>query len=111
VLAATALHYPDSLGGIKQHIKTAQVTDFENTLAGFFSTLSVPKDTLQLPDKSPLTGGYGRVGGIKNGMGFVVFLEDGRVSLIEGFTYGTSTSGINFATVEFSLGAWSWVDQ
>ena len=37
-------------------------------------------------------------------MGFIVFIEDGRLALIEGYSQAIeSTVEINFATVEFDL--------
>ncbi len=41
-------------------------------------------------------------------MGFIVFLEDGRVSLIEGYCQAMiSTVEIDFATVDFNLRPYS----
>jgi len=84
------------------------VAQFENTGAGFFSTILVADDALALGEKSPLDGAYANVEGIENGMGFAVFLTDGRVSLIEGYCHGNvSTVGVDFARVKFELRPWS----
>jgi hypothetical protein len=108
VLDATAQDYPASADSIRQQIETAQVTAFENTGAGFFSTVSVPADAPRLPNKSPLDGAHGNVNGVEDGMGFVVFLEDGRLSLVEGYCQAiTSTVDIDFATVNFNLRPYS----
>ena len=41
-------------------------------------------------------------------MGFIVFLKDGRVSLIEGYCHGDdSTGGLDFARLKFDLRPWS----
>ena len=40
-------------------------------------------------------------------MGFVVFLENGHVSLIEGYTYDGSTVSLDFETVTFDVKPWS----
>ena len=45
-------------------------------------------------------------------MGFLVFLEDGYVSLIEGYTYGdVSTVGVDFSSVDFDMKPWSLAGQ
>src|SRR5687768_5121141 len=104
VLDATAQDYPASVAILRQQIETAQVTAFENTGAGFFSTVSVSADAPRLPDKSPLDGAHGSVNGVKEAMGFVVFLKDGRLSLIEGYCQAIdSTVEIDFATTDFNL--------
>jgi hypothetical protein len=41
-------------------------------------------------------------------MGFLVFLENGYVSCIEGYTYGNvSTVGVDFESVTFDVKPWS----
>ena len=108
VLDAAAQDYPAYADSLRQQIETAQVTAFENTGAGFFSTVSVPIDAPRLPDKSPLDGAHGSVDGVEDAMGFIVFLEDGRLSQIEGYSRAIrSTVEIDFATVEFSLRPYS----
>jgi hypothetical protein len=44
---------------------------------------------------------------IEHGMGFLVFLENGYVSLIEGYTYDASTVGLDFQKVTFDVRPWS----
>jgi hypothetical protein len=83
------------------------VTEFENTGAGFFSTVTVGPDVPPITDKSPLDGAYGSVEGIVDGMGFIVFLEGGRLTLIEGYCHGATSTGIEFARVNFDIKPWS----
>ena len=86
----------------------AQVIDFKNTGAGFFSRVSVSPTAPRLTGKSPLDAATGSVDDVEHGMGFLVFLEDGYVSLIEGYAYGdVSTLDIDFASVDFNLKPWS----
>lgn len=108
VLDATSQDYPTLADILRQQIETAQVSAFENTGVGFFSTVSVPADVPRLPDKSPLDAAHGSVNGVEDGMGFLVFLEDGRLSLIEGYCQAIiSTVGIDFETVTFNLKPYS----
>lgn len=108
ILEAAAHDYQASADGLREQIAGAQVTDFENTGAGFFSTVRVSPEAPQLTDKSPLDAATGSVGHIEHGMGFLAFLENGYVSLIEGYTYGdVSTVGVDFETVNFDIKPWS----
>ena len=108
VLEAAAHDYQASADGLRQQIATAQVTDFENSGAGFFSTVRVSPEAPRLTDKSPLDAATGNVCGIEHGMGFLVFLDDGYVTLIEGYTNGdVSTVAIDFETVNFDIKPWS----
>lgn len=87
---------------------TAQVASFENSGAGFFSNIAVSADFPVVTEKGHLNGGYGTVCGMKDGMGFIVFLDDGRISTIEGYCDGSeSTSDIDFSQVAFELKPWS----
>lgn len=107
ILEITAADYPTSTAALRQQINTAHVISFENTGAGFFSELVVAANTPLLTAESPLSGAHGNVLGIEHGMGFIVFLEDGRVSLIEGYCNGdTSTSEIDFSRAAYRLMSW-----
>ena len=108
VLEAAAHDYPQSSNCLKRQMELAEVSNFENTGHGFFSTIAVAADAPLLPDKSPLDAATATVPGLEYGMGFLVFLDDGRVSLIEGYSYGPdSTVGIDFENVQFDLKPWS----
>ncbi len=107
VLEAAAHDYPTSAGALRKQITIAEVTDFENTGAGFFSTIRVPPETPRLTEQSPLDAATGNVANIPHGMGFLIFLEGGHVSLIEGYTYDGSTVDLDFETVPFDVKPWS----
>jgi hypothetical protein len=69
--------------------------------------LKVATEAPLLKEKSPLSGAYGNVLGIEHGMGFIVFLENGRLSLIEGYCNGNvSTVGFDFERATFDLKPW-----
>lgn len=86
---------------------SARVTNFDNTGHGFFSTLSISPDAPRLPDQSHLDGAHGTVQGVPNGMGFVVFLKEGRIRTIEGYGYGDPTLDLDFELIGFDLSPWS----
>jgi hypothetical protein len=107
VLEAAAHDYPASAHTLHEQIAAAQVTSFENTGVGFFSTLSVSPEAPRLTDKSPLDAATGSVASIEHGMGFLVFIENGYVCMIEGYTHAGSTVGLDFETVSFDVKPWS----
>lgn len=91
----------------RRQIDTAQVVSFENSGAGFFSDLTVAPDAPLLSEKSPLIGAYGSVLGLDHGMGFIVFVTDGRLSMVEGYCNGDiSTTDIDFSRVVFGIVPW-----
>lgn len=107
VLEITAADYPASAEAFRRQIDTARVVSFENSGAGFFSNLSVAEDAPVLSETSPLTGAYGSVLGIEHGMGFIVFLRDGRLSMIEGYCNDNGpTTDIDFSRAVYGLMPW-----
>ncbi len=107
VLEITAAEYPGSAEALRRQIASAHVVSFENSGAGFFSYVEVAGDAPVVPEKSPLDGAYGSVLGIEHGMGFIVFLKDGRLSIIEGYCNGGGpTTDIDFSRTVFRLMPW-----
>ena len=108
VLEATAQDYPAFAESLRRQTVAARVTQFENSGAGFFSTITLSDDAPRLPDKSRLEGAVGGVEGIEDGMAFIVFMEGGRLSLIEGYSQGgASTDAVDFSVVPFEIRPWS----
>jgi hypothetical protein len=107
VLEITVGEYPGSAEVLRRQIDTAQVISFTNSEAGFFSDLTMAPDAPPLSEKSPLSGAYGSVLGVEDGMGFIVFLTDGRLSMIEGYCNGGApTTDIDFSRAVFGLIPW-----
>jgi hypothetical protein len=56
---------------------------------------------------SPKVLGYetqARVAGLEHGLGFVLFMEDGRLHLLEGFAWGPeNTTALDRAALEFEV--------
>lgn len=108
VVEAAARDFPRYADVLGRQLETAQVTEFENTGGGFYSDVSVGADVPLVPDKRYLDGAHARVRGIEDGMGFILFFKNGRLSLIEGYCKGVSpTIDIDFATVDFDVRPWS----
>ncbi len=108
VLEITAREYRGAADVLHRQIDSAQVINFENSGAGFFSYLAIADDAALLTEKSPLDGAHGSVLGLEHGMGFIVFLRDGRLAMIEGYCNGdVSTTAIDFSRVVFGLVPWN----
>jgi hypothetical protein len=112
ILAIAATEYPASAEAIRLQAATAQVVDFKNTGVGFFSDLAIAENVPTIVETSPLDSALGTLPGIEHGMGFLVFLKEGRLSMIEGYVNGDgSTTGIDFSKVAFKLSPWSTRDE
>ena len=103
VLREIARQVPGHEQAFEAQLDGASVVERENTGAGFFTTLSVasgpPADGL----KSPVGDVRAIVTGRKYEMGFQLWLENGLLRTLEGYTYGQdSTTGLDYATVSFS---------
>lgn len=61
--------------------------------SGFFTTFNVPDDAIRL--EVPKTFHFGDVLGqcdeVKDGFGFVLFVKNGAINCLEGYTYGDDT--------------------
>jgi hypothetical protein len=101
VLDAIALQVPevaDALAGQRERIR---VTARENTGAGFYTTLDVSNRSPIKDVASPLGDVGASVVGLEHGMGFLLWLRNGHIHQLEGFSYGESTAGIDFERVAF----------
>ncbi len=97
ILEIAATEYPASADAIRRQAATARVVRFENSGAGFFSYLSIDNDTLPVVEKSPLDVAHGDVDGVEHGMGFIVFLQDHKLSFIEAGFAGPRNERENYA--------------
>ena len=75
---------------LREQVAAASATARELTGVGFFATLAIPPGS---PRLAPAIGGsLSDVGatliGVEHGVGFVLFLKDGALDVLEGFTYG-----------------------
>ncbi len=108
VLEIAAAEFADQGAALRRQAETARVVSFENSGAGFFSRIIVANISPLSFEKFPLDVGFGNVLGLEHGMGFLVFLNDGRLSMIEGYCNGNeSTAKIDFSRAVFDLVPWS----
>lgn len=70
--------------------RTVTVTRREFTGVGFYTDLSISPEAPRLPadKKTQLTDVTAETDGLQYGAGFVLFVKEGKIQLLEGFTYG-----------------------
>jgi hypothetical protein len=83
-------------------VDSARVVKRENTGAGFYTTFDVSSSEAMDGVKSPLGDVGATVNGLEHGMGFLLWIEDGRVGQLEGYSYDESTSGLDFEHIRFN---------
>ena len=101
VLNAIALQVPEVADAFANQHGTVRVTARENTGAGFYATLHVSHGSPIKGVAGPLDDVGASVVGLKYGMGFLLWLRDGHIHQLEGYSYEESTSGIDFERVAF----------
>jgi hypothetical protein len=91
--------------GLERQLATATVTERENSGAGFFTRIAVGGDAPAV--NSPKVLGHetsARVAGLDDGLGFVLFMEQGRLHLLEGYANSPeSTAALDLAHVSFEV--------
>ena len=101
VLDAIALQVPPVAHALASRSERVRVIARENTGAGFYTTLDGSHYPPIKGVASPLGDVAATVVGLEHGMGFMLWLRDGHIHKLEGYSYGESTSGINFERVAF----------
>jgi hypothetical protein len=99
VIVAQATDIGPSLG---LQLDSVRVAKRENTGAGFYTTFEVSAPATMDGVKSPLGDVGATVQGLEHGMGFLLWLEDGRINQLEGYSYEESTTGLDLQRIRFS---------
>ncbi len=95
---------PDLAAGLERQFAAAIVTERENTGAGFFTTITVADGTPRVNSAKVLgyeTHAY--IDGMEYGLGFVLFMKDGALHMLEGYALAGSTSALDLADVRFEV--------
>jgi hypothetical protein len=101
VLDAMALQVPELADALGSQQAKIRVTDRESTGAGFYTTLDVSQRSPIKGVASPLGDVGATIVGLRHGMGFLLWLRNGHIHRLEGYSYEESTSGIDFERVAF----------
>jgi len=88
------------LAVLREQLRQATVTSVELSGVGFFAHLAVPRG---LPIATPprIVGGDAAIvlTGVEHGAGCVLFVDDGRLSMFEGYTYAGEEWAESVATI------------
>lgn len=105
MLAAICERHAADRAALEAQLSTAMVSSRENTGAGFYTRFEIQ------PGKSPAVAGErmrsgpnARVEGLEHGMGFILWLENGYATTLEGYSFGESTSAVPLDKAQFDLG-------
>jgi hypothetical protein len=103
VLREIARQVPDHTRALESQLAEVRVVARENTDAWFFTTLSVASVPTAEGLKSPVGDVGATVAGLQYGMGFLLWLENGLIHILEGYSYGEDgTTDLDFETVSFN---------
>lgn len=72
---------------LRRQAERARVVAREETGVGFFCDFEVEGSAPALQGDFDIGDVYGELEGLAHGAGFVLFIRDGRLSMLEGFTY------------------------
>lgn len=74
---------------LSKQYKCAVITNREFSGCGFFTKFNILDESLRLKDFMNIELGNTRaiIEGIKNGIGFVLFIRNGFITTLEGYTY------------------------
>lgn len=90
-LCKSASEKPDTLELLRSQYASADVLKREFTGVGFFTNFVVNDKSLVLSGKENFELGYlGEINDVQYGVGFVLFVREGFISMLEGYTYGES---------------------
>jgi hypothetical protein len=79
------------LVALRAQAQRARVTRRENTGEGFFCDFHVPSDVPQATERDFRLGDVNaNLDGLQHGAGFVLFVRNGRLATLEGYTYEES---------------------
>ena len=96
---------PELASGLERQLAGATVIERENSGAGFFTRIAVADEAPSL--SSPKVLGHethARVAGLEHGLGFVLFMEHGRLHLLEGYANGLgNTTSLDLESLQFEI--------
>lgn len=102
ILEAFTVRNPDEAGALKSQIKDIVVSKRENSGAGFFTYLLPAHRELTVVNRV-FGKMFADVEGLTNSMTFLLFTEDGAITMLEGAAIAEDTTNIDFAAVSFKI--------
>lgn len=79
---------------LRKQYKQAKVVNIEKSGAGFYAQFCVQKSAQKIQDGKIRYFGdvVGEINGLTEGVGFVLFIENGKISLLEGYAFSDEWS-------------------
>jgi hypothetical protein len=78
------------LAALRAQLDSCEVSSRQFSGVGFFTNLRVDRSVRPAPTSHPrihISGVGGKISGLEHGAGFVLFVTDGYLDFLEGFTY------------------------
>jgi hypothetical protein len=100
-LGAIVSQYPSLKDALDEQLRQAIVSSRENSGAGFFTRIEMRGSAPTV--ESDYVIGNVDADGLQYGMGFILFMEEGRVSCLEGFSYQGDTTALDFGRIGFTI--------
>jgi hypothetical protein len=104
---------PEWEDGLLRQLEGATVVERDNSGGGFFTTIGVAED--MAPVDTPRVLGnetYAKVEGMEYGLGFILFMKDGRFDFLEGYSYaGDGTSSLDLENLNFEIFKQPWTSE
>ena len=96
---------PELAQALGRQLDASVVTKREDSGGGFFTTMSVAHDAPAVDSPSVLGDAtHARVDSLAHGLGFVLFMQAGRLHMLERFAYGPeSTHDLDLAALQFEI--------
>jgi predicted transcriptional regulator len=79
------------------------VTDRRNTGAGFYTAFKVDSRCQIVSVNSPIGEVTAEVSGLDHGMGFLLWLKNGYINQLEGYSFEEDTSDIDWTNLNFEV--------
>jgi hypothetical protein len=104
VLTALCEMYPADRANLERQLSTANFSARENTGAGFYTSFVVKREPCTAVGAERLRDGpQVSVDGLKYGMGFILWLEEGFANCLEGYSYGENTAAMDLEKLGFAI--------
>ncbi|KHL24349.1 hypothetical protein PK98_09685 [Croceibacterium mercuriale] len=104
VLGTIFAETPTLAPGLRRQLTRATVTKRVDTEHGFFTDIAVPSDVP--PVDAPDVLGHSthaHVAGVEHGFGFVLFMNEGRLHLLEGYAFGPDVASLDLYNLSFEV--------
>lgn len=75
------------LAALRRQASDARLVTRELTGVGFYCRFQVPPDSPRVERDVVIADVYAEIEGLAHGAGFALFVRDGRIQFLEGFTY------------------------